>query len=143
MTDRQKQWAHGFWSAGLVVGWGQCSPWRSFQPGGPFYPSSLWCLFTTLLEAKAVALLSEIFEQLQIFLKGGPPAQGQVQYIDPPSRGSIKNMVSFSVSHLRCTQAKVLTSDMTLPTPRLPTARQSLSLVPVHLCPIPHGHYLS
>lgn len=128
--------------AGQEVGWEQCSPWRSFQPGGPFHPSSPWCLFTTLLEAKADALLSEIFEQLQVFLKGGPPAQGQVQYIGPPSR-ECKKMVSLSGSHLRCTQAKVLTSDMTLPTPRLPTARQSLSPVPVHLCPLPYGHYLS
>lgn len=137
MSNEASSGQQGWWG-----GRGQCSPWRSFQPGGPFYPSGPWYVFTTLLEAKADALLSEIFEQLQIFLKGGPPALGQVQYTGPPSRGC-KNMVSFSVSHLRRTQAEVLTSDMTLPTLRLPTARQSLSPVLVHLCPLPHGYNLS
>lgn len=42
----------------------------------PVPTSSPWCLFSTLLEASADALLSEIFEQLQLFLKGGPAAQG-------------------------------------------------------------------
>ena len=67
--------------------------------GFPVPTSSPWCLFTTLLEAGAGALLSEIFEQLRMSPGGGPPAQGQVPCTGSPS-GGWKNMVFFCVSHL-------------------------------------------
>lgn len=52
-------------------------------------PSSPWCLCTRLLAARADALLSEIFQQLYIFLKGGPPAWGQVQARALPQEHSV------------------------------------------------------